>query len=313
MSDTMQEPSSDGYHVLTCGAEEESYTYGSSEPCMPQILPEPLDGEARRVIPSTRKSNGCGAEIHIRACRDKSDASGFWVAPKDGVADVVIPLDTQHFPPDVARNLKIGVRNCCLISGVGCAACGNALGCLKTKCAFHNQMAVVARHPRASYDIYEDDAIEHPRFAEASYTFLPSAVSPPLPDAPTPTVHPPIFFPGFAPGSEELDVAMGDRPAFFGSEMPRHRFGMPPLHAPAPPPDVQIAESWSAAAHSWNMDDAEHALARLAEATSASTEDSDVFVTFDLPMGVDLRPPQARRPGAWQLVNGAWTHRPLSI
>ncbi|KAJ6580487.1 hypothetical protein DFH09DRAFT_1076743 [Mycena vulgaris] len=163
-----QGSSSDGYYQLICGAESGPLIY-ACEAYAPQMLPAssiaPL-ASARRTLPPTRKSNGCGTPIHIRA-RPNASPSGSksWYTSQAGVSSTVIPLDAKYFLDEVTQALiLVGSDSCgrgCQISGVGCAVCGNALGFFTTPCQWH------------------ETAVN----GKGSYTFFSAAVSPPFPDA----------------------------------------------------------------------------------------------------------------------------------
>ncbi|KAJ7441523.1 hypothetical protein B0H11DRAFT_2252083 [Mycena galericulata] len=229
-------PNSGIFYALTCGAEEGPYVYGSAEPAAPQMLPEAPSpaSSTGRVVPLTRNFNGCGAHVHSRA---HPDGGGSWFAATSGVDATVIFLDAEYFPPEVAR--LISKESCgCQISGVGCAVCGNCLGFLKTHCRFHDVM--------------------HGRGAPHSfYTFLPSAVSPPLPEAYHPAAPPssPIGGPWNVP--QRSLHAQG-----FGTRM---------ASPPAPSPE------WSEST--------------LASETQLE-DDESTFVTFTLPAGLHVDLPE---------------------
>ncbi|KAJ7032148.1 hypothetical protein C8F04DRAFT_1185213 [Mycena alexandri] len=111
-----------------------------------------------------RKSNGCGTQIHRAASPD----IWVWNADATGVSDTVVPLEDQYVPREAAAELEAPHREACgcLTQFVGCAVCGNPLGSRLAPCQMH--------------------ILPH---WSGVYTFLPSAVSPPLSGftpAPTP-------------------------------------------------------------------------------------------------------------------------------
>ncbi|KAJ7497891.1 hypothetical protein B0H11DRAFT_2226544 [Mycena galericulata] len=166
MLDIVHGPNSGTFYALTCGAEEGPYVYGSAEPAAPQMLPEAPSpaSSTRRVVPLARKLNGCGAHVHSRA---RPDGGGSWFAATSGVDAAVILVDAEYFLVELAR--LISKEPCgCHITGVGCAVCGNRLGFLKTHCRLHEERGT----------------------PNSFYTFLPYAVSPPLPEACPPTAPP---------------------------------------------------------------------------------------------------------------------------
>ncbi|KAG6369634.1 hypothetical protein JVT61DRAFT_6085 [Boletus reticuloceps] len=121
-------PDTYGY-TLYCGGEETSSSsvqqtsvYVRSP--LPSYPPVPSDGGlARRDIP-TRKTNGCGAVIHLRASR--REGSSVWVG-KDEATSAVVPMDASYFE---RRTVVRMIRSACgcVREGVGCAICGNTLG-----------------------------------------------------------------------------------------------------------------------------------------------------------------------------------------
>ncbi|KAJ6620371.1 hypothetical protein B0H10DRAFT_2188622 [Mycena sp. CBHHK59/15] len=143
--------------VLFCGADQENEAdWDEHRPWTVAILPDTTPPPARK---RQKRSNGCGARIHARAIPDRR-----WRGMLDGVSGDVVPLQDQYFTPDMKRELLMGKERCgCSRSGVGCSICGNALGALFTPCA---------RHAPSSANT---------NFSSSHYTFLRSAVSPPLP------------------------------------------------------------------------------------------------------------------------------------
>ncbi|KAJ7662703.1 hypothetical protein DFH06DRAFT_1190656 [Mycena polygramma] len=106
------------------------------------------------------QSNGCGAQVHVGAVPEIR----LWSASAQGVAGTVTTLDGQYVTPQAGAILgRPGREGCGCESGyVGCAICGNHLGALFTPCSTHTS---------SSYAL------------SAVYTFLPSAVSPPIPSS----------------------------------------------------------------------------------------------------------------------------------
>ncbi|KAI0690255.1 hypothetical protein BC835DRAFT_1365376 [Cytidiella melzeri] len=73
---------------------------------------------------SSRKTNGCGAVVHVRAFPQKP--RGVWVG-KEEATDIVVGLDQAYFEQTiVARMMKSACG--CVREGIGCAVCGNPLG-----------------------------------------------------------------------------------------------------------------------------------------------------------------------------------------
>ncbi|KAJ7452590.1 hypothetical protein FB451DRAFT_694596 [Mycena latifolia] len=65
-----------------------------------------------------------------------------WFGWKDGLTLTVVPLDTEYFPSAMAESLDLkkgGRLACgCIVSGLGCVVCGNALGARQNYCAVHS-------------------------------------------------------------------------------------------------------------------------------------------------------------------------------
>ncbi|KAJ7138875.1 hypothetical protein C8R46DRAFT_1136432 [Mycena filopes] len=148
--------------ALFCGREYDSSELAldpAQEPTAaaphPQFLPCPSP-PPERPRKRQKRSNGCGAVVH-----STGREAVRWRAPLAGVSPNVIPLERAYFTPGAATALNIHEDACgCAIRGVGCKICGNALGALDTPCVIH---------------------AEGRRRDELRYTFLPFAVSPPLP------------------------------------------------------------------------------------------------------------------------------------
>ncbi|KAJ7090742.1 hypothetical protein B0H15DRAFT_930247 [Mycena belliarum] len=118
------------------------------------ILPLPLTPPAAAPAGAAARSTGCGAVVHSGA----RPGSTHWTASagRGAAARTVVPLPPAYL--SAAQNESLGgvprTDECgCVTLGVGCAVCGNALGTHTTPCARHR----------------------------VAYTFLASAVSPPLP------------------------------------------------------------------------------------------------------------------------------------
>ncbi|KAJ6546062.1 hypothetical protein DFH09DRAFT_1367500 [Mycena vulgaris] len=144
-----------GTVALFCGLEyEDTHNWDERRPGTPHFLPS-----AATSIPARerrKKSTGCGAPVHSGATVSRT-----WRAPAAGTSLNVIPLDAEYFAPNIAKLLKLGLCGpCgCKMEGVGCRVCGNALGSKFNICPLHSRPTHLAR----------------------LYTFLPTAVSPPLP------------------------------------------------------------------------------------------------------------------------------------
>ncbi|KAJ7141630.1 hypothetical protein C8R46DRAFT_581935 [Mycena filopes] len=190
-------------YQLNCGVEDPlGDIYQDETPPSPQILPLPLEPPAP-ASKKRKRSTGCGTIVHFGAA---VSFTNMWRAPTGHESRWVIPLETQYFSKMLRSKLQFGKESCgCIREGVGCAVCGNPLGVLATQCDIHQTSA-------RGFDYY---------------TFLPSAVSPPIPPfeprrTPTPPPPPP------APPPRN----------FFRQ---RHPTSPPPLYAdftPTPSPEV---------------------------------------------------------------------------
>lgn len=122
-------------YILYCGGEEtgshSDYESGSG-PYDPSPLPwgssyTPAHRDAcqsARHSSSSRKTNGCGAVVHVRAFPQKP--RGVWVG-KEEATDAVVGMDSTYFEHTVvARMMKSACG--CVREGIGCAVCGNPLG-----------------------------------------------------------------------------------------------------------------------------------------------------------------------------------------
>ncbi|KAJ7110594.1 hypothetical protein C8R44DRAFT_743062 [Mycena epipterygia] len=144
-----------GAVALFCGYEyEDVHSWDEHSAGVPHFLPSTAP-----CIPTPArqpKSSGCGSLVHSGA----TVAHG-WRGLAEGTTPNVIPLDSGYFPPGAAKMLKLGsYGQCgCRMEGVGCMICGNALGSKFHTCPAHSR-------PTRTFHLY---------------TFLPSAVSPPLP------------------------------------------------------------------------------------------------------------------------------------
>ncbi|KAJ7144215.1 hypothetical protein C8R44DRAFT_865181 [Mycena epipterygia] len=153
---------------LFCGSDQPftsahfyEYTHGFSSMSLgmsdasPQLRPQ-----------KSRKSSGCGAQIHTSALPMSQKV--VWTGDVEGVAADVIPLEDKYMPLEAAATMAIPGRDMC---GCTCGFVGgNPLGMLFTPCTTHF-------------------CSDHPRI----YSFLPSAVSPPLPH-PHPTSPSPAIW-----------------------------------------------------------------------------------------------------------------------
>ncbi|KAJ7142865.1 hypothetical protein C8R44DRAFT_924576 [Mycena epipterygia] len=137
--------------------------WDARRPAQIPFLPQPLDNEPppSRARPRGAGSTGCGAPVHAGA--RPARAGTRWVGGADGARDTVVEMEARYFARADAGALGLGRdEGCgCVVEGVGCAVCGNALGARHTPCRVHTRPAL----------------LNNPQH----YTFLPGAVSPPLP------------------------------------------------------------------------------------------------------------------------------------
>ncbi|KAJ7441942.1 hypothetical protein B0H11DRAFT_2348794 [Mycena galericulata] len=149
--------------ALTCGHEyEDDNTWDRRARATPQFLPSPFPPPVALPPPTqTRKSTGCGEAVHSGVTmhwRPHTPQPEAWRAPAAGTSPNVIPLEEKYFDHEAARALGFcTLGECgCVLEGVGCRVCGNALSARLAPCAAHGSA------------IYR-------------YNFLPGNVSPPLP------------------------------------------------------------------------------------------------------------------------------------
>ncbi|KAI0043465.1 hypothetical protein FA95DRAFT_1563261 [Auriscalpium vulgare] len=137
-------------HMLFCGGEPTSdddfdlHLPRSSTPPLPNPLPSVTTPLPRRrasafysvppvrrtTPPRVRRTNGCGALVHIGAVPRRR--YGLWIA-RSSAPDSVVPMDSAYFDQDaVAKMMKCGCG--CVREGVGCRACGNTLGTVYSPC-----------------------------------------------------------------------------------------------------------------------------------------------------------------------------------
>ena len=114
-------PETYGY-TLYCGGEEPSSSFVPETSIyvrspLPSYPPTPSDSGLLRHDDPLRKTNGCGAVIHLRASR--RDASSVWVG-KDEATSAVVPMDASYFE---RRTVVRMIRSACgcVREGVGCA------------------------------------------------------------------------------------------------------------------------------------------------------------------------------------------------
>ncbi|KAJ7779925.1 hypothetical protein B0H16DRAFT_728647 [Mycena metata] len=219
----------DARQTLFCGSEQ-PFTAGhlnqtsSGVDTLSASLGIPNSPSEREQLP--QRSNGCGTQIHRAA---SSNIWG-WSADAAGVSDTVVPLENRYVPREAAAELEAPHREACGCSTqfVGCAACGNPLGSQLEPCQMHN--------PRRS-DVY---------------TFLASAVSPPLLD----------FTPGPAERTREPPEREPSTQGVGEFLRTRHNYGPDGRRIPRDPPTLR--------GPSPELGDATRALMRVRAAAAAA-------------------------------------------
>ncbi|KAJ7810717.1 hypothetical protein B0H14DRAFT_2862489 [Mycena olivaceomarginata] len=155
--------------AIFCGAEHHTDPatddwWDARRPALIPFLPLPLDEDRAPPMSQTRTprtSTGCGARVHTAAHAARGGAH--WVGYPEHAERTVVRLESQYFAETDRVALGLDVAGCgCVVEGVGCAVCGNALGALHMPCRVHQ-----------------------PRKGQAHYVFLSAAVSPPKKDAET--------------------------------------------------------------------------------------------------------------------------------
>lgn len=114
-------------YTLVCGAEiqQSGVEEDPCEPWRPSILPiPPATSSSTPQKPTQRKTNGCGAIVHLRAA--PRPRVHMWAA-RTPAPSCVVPLEAHYF--DAGEAAKFERSSCgCVKEGVGCAVCGNPLG-----------------------------------------------------------------------------------------------------------------------------------------------------------------------------------------
>ncbi|TFK33294.1 hypothetical protein BDQ12DRAFT_738888 [Crucibulum laeve] len=122
-------------YTLVCGgydSEEEGETEEhGAEPYRPSVLPLYPPPRSKGLVPRrTRRTNGCGALIHMSAAPRQRQC--MWTGKAEATS-AVVPLDRSYFRPSDA-SLIVSSSCGCVREGVGCAVCGNPLGTRFTPC-----------------------------------------------------------------------------------------------------------------------------------------------------------------------------------
>ncbi|KAI9060946.1 hypothetical protein FKP32DRAFT_1631946 [Trametes sanguinea] len=122
--------------TLFCGGDEMVLSDDEDEPprpFVPSIFPITSPAGTSRSKPvgkSIRRSNGCGALVHVRAYPQRP--RGVWMAKEDA-SETVVGLEAQYCDhPAMDRMLKSACG--CIREGIGCSVCGNTLGTRYVPC-----------------------------------------------------------------------------------------------------------------------------------------------------------------------------------
>ncbi|OSD04419.1 hypothetical protein PYCCODRAFT_1450928 [Trametes coccinea BRFM310] len=99
-------------------------------PSLFPIMPSAGTSHSKPVGKSIRRSNGCGALVHVRAYPQRP--RGVWMA-KENASETVVGLDAQYCDhPAMDKMLKSACG--CIREGIGCSVCGNTLGTRYVPC-----------------------------------------------------------------------------------------------------------------------------------------------------------------------------------
>lgn len=174
--------SQDDYHyTLFCGSEEADEFFQEESPFVSSPLPWPSENSQPPRRRSIRRSNGCGALVHLHAAPHQR--LGVWTA-KTSASDAVVAMDPSYF--DRAAVAKIVRSSCgCIREGVGCAVCGNPLGTRYRPCKtaadglFHSTRLKPCGpvHPEGPAYWHSHVAHSHNDADPSIYTFFASAVT----------------------------------------------------------------------------------------------------------------------------------------
>ncbi|KAF7798397.1 hypothetical protein EIP86_009618 [Pleurotus ostreatoroseus] len=121
------DPELEQEYILVCGGEEYRSEKEYVDPFKPSILPVPSrKASSTSTRPHSRRSNGCGAVIHMRAIPQQR--RGVWQSAAHAApTDIVVGLDSGYFDRGVVAKMLRSACGC-VREGVGCAVCGNPLG-----------------------------------------------------------------------------------------------------------------------------------------------------------------------------------------
>ncbi|KAH9919693.1 uncharacterized protein B0H18DRAFT_1086571 [Fomitopsis serialis] len=104
--------------------DEEGFLLG--HPYRPSLFPVSSAGSpsTRGAERTERRSNGCGALVHMRAF--PQGPRGLWVG-KQEASDIVVGLEANYFERSVVAKMMKSACGC-VREGIACAVCGNTLG-----------------------------------------------------------------------------------------------------------------------------------------------------------------------------------------
>ncbi|KAI0774718.1 hypothetical protein BD413DRAFT_535876 [Trametes elegans] len=123
-------------YTLYCGGDEPAFSDDEDErpkpfaPALLPTMPSPGKSSPRFSGKPIRRTNGCGALVHMRAFPQRP--RGVWTAKEDA-SETVVGLDAQYCDhPAMDKMLKSACG--CIREGIGCSVCGNTLGTRYVPC-----------------------------------------------------------------------------------------------------------------------------------------------------------------------------------
>ncbi|KAH9854918.1 hypothetical protein C2E23DRAFT_725385 [Lenzites betulinus] len=121
--------------ILYCGGDEGEFS-DEEEERPPAFQPSPFPlmrsagSSSRPLGKSIRRSNGCGALVHVRAYPQRP--RGVWMA-KEEASKTVVGLDAQYCDHSAMDKMLRSACGC-IREGIGCSVCGNTLGTRYVPC-----------------------------------------------------------------------------------------------------------------------------------------------------------------------------------
>ncbi|KZT06453.1 uncharacterized protein LAESUDRAFT_812728 [Laetiporus sulphureus 93-53] len=146
----LEEDDEEGY-MLFCGGisqDDPEVSHGPYSPFKPSPLPVPSTSSSPSVCGGNRRTNGCGAIVHMRAFPQRS--RGVWVG-KAEATESVVGLESSYFERSVVARMMQSACGC-LREGIGCAVCGNPLGTRYLPCQAASEGIFSNRSTRPARD-----------------------------------------------------------------------------------------------------------------------------------------------------------------